>query len=257
MKFFEEIIHWENRKKTLLFHLLFWTLYYLFFGIIWVKEGDYKASFHLEFVLLPARMLAVYVTIYALIPVLLLRQKFLKFIASYLGLLFTCAIIQCFFIYFFYENSSEFLFSEILVPTKVMRFFMLINTTVFFVSTLYILQLYFKEKSINQKQNFIKEDKTLTLKSNRRIYQVMASEIVYVEGLGNYVNYHLEDGAKIVVYQSLKKCLEELTKDFIRSHKSFIINKRFVKSYSSENVELPKSTFLPISSSLDLETFVI
>ncbi|MEN0051111.1 MAG: hypothetical protein AAF806_28870, partial [Bacteroidota bacterium] len=111
MKFFEEIIRWENRKKTLLFHLIFWTLYYLLFGLIWVKEGNYKASFHLEFVLLPARILAVYVTIYSLIPLLLLRQKFLKFVISYVGLLLACAVMQCFFIHFFYEDGSKLLLS--------------------------------------------------------------------------------------------------------------------------------------------------
>jgi len=257
MKFFEEIIHWRNKKKTFLLHLFFWILYYLFFGLIWAKNGDYKSAFHLEFVLLPARMLAVYVTIYSLIPLFLLQQRFLKFLGSYLTLLLTCAITQCFFIYFFYENGTDWVLADILSLSKVIRFFVLINTTVFFVSTLYILNLYFREKAINQQHDLVEEDKVLTLKSNRRIYQVPASEIVYVEGLGNYVNYHLNDGAKIVVYQSLKKCLDELTSDFIRSHKSFIINKKFVKSYSNENVELPSSTFLPLSSSLDLNSLVL
>lgn len=45
-------------------HISFWVLYYLLFSFIWASNKDYLASFFLEFVLLPIRVMAVYFTIY-------------------------------------------------------------------------------------------------------------------------------------------------------------------------------------------------
>ena len=117
----------------------------------------------------------------------------------------------------------------------------------FFVSSIYILHLYFKEKSKKE----INTNDVIKLKSNRRVYRVQPKDILYIEGLGNYVNYMMADGKKITVYQSLKKCLENLSSDFIRIQKSFIINKNHIKSYNNESVEMINEEFISIGNSFD------
>ncbi len=236
-----------DEKKKIMIQVVFWILYYILFGFIWVKGVDYKSSFYLEFILLPIRIFAVYFTILYLIPQFLLPKKFLKFVVSYMVLLCFAGIAQRFFIYFFFDDQEVFNIAQILNVKLIVRSIVLINSTVFFVSSVYILNLYFIEKAKSEPQ----VTNTIELKSNRRIYRVQPKDITHIEGLGNYVNYITIDGKKITVYQSLKKSMEQLPNHFMRIHKSFIINRHHMKSYSTETVEMISGEFIPIGNSFD------
>src|SRR6056297_1977346 len=61
------------------------------------------------------------------------------------------------------------------------------------------------------------------IKSNKKTYKVNFSEIFYIEGLGDYIQIHLQDD-KIVTNLSMKKIFDLLPENqFYRIHKSFII----------------------------------
>lgn len=242
-----------RRKKKISIQILFWVLYYILFSFIWVKNNDYKSSFYLEFILLPIRIFAVYFTVLYLIPQFLLNKKFIKFILYYAILLIIAGVSQRFFIYFFFDNKEIFNIVEILEINLLIRSIILINSTIFFVSSIYILHLYFKERSKKE----IPTNNFVLLKSNRRVYRVQTKDIIYIEGLGNYVNYMMSDGKKITVYQSLKKCLENLSDDFIRIQKSSIINKNHIKSYNNESVEMTNGEFISIGNSFDFNLLPI
>ena len=97
-------------------HVLFWMAYYVLFGLIWVGDKGYMASFYLEFVLLPTRILAVYITIYFLLPQYLLQKKYTHFLLGYGIVLLVGGLLQRVFIHLFYEelllnDSSTGLFS--------------------------------------------------------------------------------------------------------------------------------------------------
>ena len=71
----------------------------------------------------------------------------------------------------------------------------------------------------------INEDvnKFIFIKSNKKTYKVNFSEIFYIEGLGDYIQIHLQDD-KIVTNLSMKKIFDLLPENqFYRIHKSFII----------------------------------
>ncbi|WP_062058282.1 LytR/AlgR family response regulator transcription factor [Aquimarina longa] len=244
-----------SRHKILFIHILFWVSYYIVFGFIWVKEDGYKASFYLEFVLLPVRIFCVYFTVLYLIPQFLLKKHFLKFITFYILLLFFASSIQRVFIHFFVDDFDTFNAIQVFGFDTLLRAMVLINSTVFFVSSIYILQYYFKEKERNESS--LKEgNRVLELKSNKRIYTISEDEIVHIEGLGNYVTYHLIDNTTIVVYSGLHKTLNELSDNFIRIHKSHIINKNRIKSYNKENIELVNGKLLPIGNSIDYNSIL-
>lgn len=161
---------------------------------------------------------------------------------------------QRLFTYFFVENSDSFNLAEILHIGALIRSSILINTTVLLISAVYILILYFKEREKNEENTA----KMIELKSNRRTHIISTHTIVYIEGLGNYVNYHLHDNSKITVYQSLKRCLKELESDqFIRIQKSFIINTDFLRSYDNDTVEMLTGASLPIGAKFDTKKLSI
>lgn len=252
------MLDYLSKNKKLGLHVIFWIIYYVSFSIIWVINNDYKDSFYLEFIFLPLRVLAVYVTILFLIPQFLLKKEFVKFLFIYIVFVALLGLIQLGFLYLFYEDRTLSLtISGTINFNTFIRCVMLINSTVFFVSAIYILNLYFSEKELRlkMKKNDGDENLKIQLKSNRRNYLISPDEIIYIEGLGNYVNYYIENGKKITVYQSLKKCKENLPEEFLRIHKSYIVNKNKILSFANESVELNNNQILPIGNSFGLINF--
>ncbi len=75
-------------------------------------------------------------------------------------------------------------------------------------------------------------------KVDRKNIRVNYDEIIYIEGLSNYVKIHLED-KHLVIYHKLID-LEELLPNhqFVRIHKSYIIALDKIKAYGSDYVEV-------------------
>ncbi|MEX0290994.1 MAG: LytR/AlgR family response regulator transcription factor [Flavobacteriaceae bacterium] len=216
-------------------HLLFWVLYFILFGFIWAGEKGYLASFYLEFVLLPTRIMAVYVTIYFLLPKYLLKRKFGQFLLGYALTLLLAGILQRIFIHLFYENlllndPSAGLFSI----KMLIRAIVLINTTVLLVLGVKLFQLW----SIENQKNQPGPNGILEIKANRRIHRVSLEDILFIEGLGNYVVYNLQDNTKLTAYGTIKDTLAGLPDFFVRVHKSYIVNKKHIKSYDTSTIAI-------------------
>lgn len=236
-------------NSRLLTHLTFWVLYYVSFSLIWAKSGDFFTSFYLEFVLLPMRMMAVYVTLYVLIPKYLRLERYFSFGASLLLLLSCSALMQRVFIYYFYENFILNQPNELFDISQLVRSMILINSTVLFVSTTKIIQLWQEERKKNTllSNNAIDKAKVIKIRSDKRYFRILSDDILFIEGLGNYVIYHTAD-QKLISYISLKVALEQLPENFVRIHKSYVVNKSQIKSYDPESVEINK-VFIPVGKS--------
>lgn len=79
----------------------------------------------------------------------------------------------------------------------------------------------------------------ITVNADHKIHKLMHSEIRCIEGLREYVRFHLED-RRLLSLQSLKQ-LEVLLPavDFIRVHKSWIVNRQHVQAVSGNQIDLP------------------
>ncbi len=230
-------------------HVAFWLVYYLAFSFIWIKtDTGLYASFYLEFILLPPRMMAVYAMVYWLLPNFLLQKKFQQFILSYAALLIVSGCLLRIFDHYFYQQLLLNKNGSLLDFPGLIRNIVLVNSTIIFVTALKVLQLYFIERErvarlCTKVDNSVKvNDPVLILKSNRRIHHVKASQILYIESMGNYVSYFLLNDEKIVVYCSLKASLTALPEHFIRLQRSYVINTQHIQSYSHENVVISGNT---------------
>lgn len=82
-----------------------------------------------------------------------------------------------------------------------------------------------------------------------RIIQLSYSEIIYIEGLKNYVVLYTIDG-KHITYLSMREIEKLLPMSrFTRIHKSYIVNIEKIKSIDGNNVILSPSIELPIGIS--------
>lgn len=92
------------------------------------------------------------------------------------------------------------------------------------------------------------EQEYLKVKADHRTYRLKLAEIRYIEGLREYVTFH-STGGKLVALESLRK-LEMTLPDnqFLRVHKSFIVNTKHVSSIYGGQLDL-NGTMVPIGKS--------
>lgn len=96
------------------------------------------------------------------------------------------------------------------------------------------------EHQVQLTQKSTIEDKvgSVFIKSNKKTYQVKFSEIIYIEGLGDYIKIYTEK-SHLVTNISMKK-MEELlpSNEFHRIHKSHIVNLMKIIAIEGNMVEL-------------------
>jgi DNA-binding LytR/AlgR family response regulator len=74
---------------------------------------------------------------------------------------------------------------------------------------------------------------------NRRLVKIPHSDILYLEGNGNYTCIHLQDGTvklstKTMLFH-INNCLNE---NFLRIHRTFCVNKSHIQNFNKkENVD--------------------
>ena len=73
--------------------------------------------------------------------------------------------------------------------------------------------------------------------SNRKLTQIPYDDIIYIESLADYIQIHTE-AETIVSKERISKIAERLPDTFLRIHRSFVVNKEKIKSYSYNEVEL-------------------
>ena len=70
-----------------------------------------------------------------------------------------------------------------------------------------------------------KKHDTIWIKSENKYVQIELSNLAYVEGLKDYVNFHFANGARpVLTLMRMKKVVTILPEEFVRIHKSYIVN---------------------------------
>lgn len=103
-------------------------------------------------------------------------------------------------------------------------------------------------ESMSSNQDFI------YVKSDYKLVQIPLDQILYIEGLKDYVKIHLEGGQKSVLSLLSMKSMEEgLPSDrFIRVHRSFIVQKSKIKVIDRGRIVFDKD-YIPVSDSYKQE----
>ena len=90
-------------------------------------------------------------------------------------------------------------------------------------------------------------DNTLFLKTDYRIVKVNIPDIRYVEAMSEYLKVWIEGETKpIITLLSMKKMEERLPDNFMRVHRSYIINLDKIQEVNKNRVIMDADTYLPI-----------
>ena len=91
------------------------------------------------------------------------------------------------------------------------------------------------------------EEGVLSVHADRKTHLVKMSNILYLESAGEYVRLHLTDGTKLVTLFRLKNMESELqSSQFMRVHRSYIINLSHISGYTKGRVFLSNDDYVPI-----------
>lgn len=89
----------------------------------------------------------------------------------------------------------------------------------------------------------------LLVKSEHKVFKLKFSDIIYIEGMREYVAFHTTSQGRILSLMSLKKLEVELPNNrFLRIHKSFIIDTERVKVLEGNRVHIDEKK-IPIGAS--------
>ena len=78
---------------------------------------------------------------------------------------------------------------------------------------------------VTMKQEIYQRDRFMLVKSDYKLQRVNLDDILYIEGLKDYVRFFLKGGEKVMSLMSMKKLDEYLPKpEFLRTHRSYIVH---------------------------------
>ena len=89
-------------------------------------------------------------------------------------------------------------------------------------------------------------DNSLFLKTDHRVVRIDIPNIIYVEGMSEYLKIYLEGQRPVVTLLSMKKLEEHLPNNFLRIHRSYIVNMSKVQEVTKNRIVMDADTYLPI-----------
>ena len=90
-------------------------------------------------------------------------------------------------------------------------------------------------------------DDVIFLKTDYRVVKVSISDIRYVEAMSEYLKIHIEGEEKpIVTLLSMKKMEERLPQNFMRIHRSYIVNLTKIQEVNKNRIIMDAETYLPV-----------
>ena len=223
-------------------HILFWTLILVFLTITFGQaDGQYTKSFYYVTFLLPVAIGTSYFFNYWLVPNYLLKQRYVKF-----GL------------YCFYTLIISLYFEEIVLTTAFIVLanykyanlnpystnLFLLTTTIYFIVfvnafILLIKRYQRKEHLLNriEEQNEKNKTQQIIVKVDRQNKPIELDNLMVVESLADYVKLHLTSGS-VITKEKISQLQEKLPDNFIRVHRSFIVNKQHIGTFGKEGLSI-------------------
>ena len=235
-----------SKGRRILFHVVFWLISGLFLGaFIGANEEHAKFTWIFVALLLPVAACTSYAFNYYLFPSYLFSGQYLKFsiyglFVFVLSIYMEAIIMVITFILIADYNVKNMPAIAANIPAVAISLYFII----FLSSVIHLLKKN-KQKPIAVKPEV--KPAFLQVRSNRQTIQLAVDQVCYIESLNDYVKIHTADKT-IITKEKISKIKERLPDEFIRIHRSYIVNSSRIESFNKEKVKV-KSTELPISRS--------
>lgn len=99
------------------------------------------------------------------------------------------------------------------------------------------------------------EEQFLFLRADYSLSKISLPNILYIEGLGDYLKIFIENQKTLVVRMTMKNILEKLpSSEFIRVHRSFIVPMRRIESVRHHIIKIGNAE-IPVGKKFEDELF--
>jgi len=234
----------KSKISNPFYHIVFWllvtTILIMVFGRSW---NNSLHAFYFISLLLPVVMATSYFFNYYLVPYFLLKKKYLWFGLYFFYMLVLSLYLQMIVVLFSYVYFTNFNLEEIAlnVIDQIILLAFVMYAIVFAGSLMVMLQqLAERQKELEQLR--IEKEKAkqqvLDLVSNRQKVRIPFDDIFYIESLSDYIKVHLTNQVETVSKEKISALAERLPENFLRIHRSFIVNTNKITRFNSNEVEL-------------------
>ena len=233
------------------FQIAFWIVTFIILTLAFGRSyGGYAQSFYFVTFLFPVILGTSVLFNSFLVPRFLLQKLYFKFIqyslytlifSVYLEILVLTLSLVVFANYRYDQLNPK--TTDIVFLTVIMYFFVFANTIV----------LLLREFFLGQERNIVLETEQeklkkgyLLVKFERKNINVEFRTIRYIESVGNYVKINPVSGKPIMTKEKISTIENKLPGNFIRIHRSILVNADQVTSFNREWVNMDDLE-LPIS----------
>lgn len=232
-------------------HIVLWLGVVLLLTLVFGRSYEsYADSFYFVCMLLPVIAATTYAFNYYLVPNYLLKEKYFKFSLYFFYVLVISLNLEMLVITGAFIILAEYNYANLNPVTA--DVFVLTTTMyaiVLAVAFIRMAKFFLIERS--EKENLEHRidrntTKRITVIENRKKRILELGQILFVESLDKFVKIELKDGSVIETKEKISELERRLPDDFIRVHRSIIVNTINITSYSKEAVIVGGSE-LPIS----------
>jgi len=246
-------------NKTSL-HIIYWIFVMVFLILIYGWSwGSFLGSFYFISLLLPVIIGTSYFVNYFLVPRYLFKKKYLHFILYSIytiifSLFFETAVFIFTFTYYIAYNYGNinrnipdlFHFNEINPNAKDTLLLALVMYIIVFLTTIILItkQLIDNQKEITRLNEDMSKLKHpfLQIISQRKPVRIPYDDILYIESYSDSINIISKTNKEIRSKERLTTIEKKLPNTFLRIHRSFIVNLKYITGFNYDEVEISGTT---------------
>ncbi|MFY0605793.1 MAG: LytTR family transcriptional regulator [Cyclobacteriaceae bacterium] len=224
------------------YQFVFWALVSFVLIVLFGQvEGHYIEAFYFVSFLMPVAIgTSVYFN-HILVPKYLLKRRYLKF-----GLYLSYAVIFSLYLEMVVLTLAlivlaNYNYEELNPYTTNLTLLTATIYLIVFIDAFILLVRKFRKSE--QQINDLEDEKNrneqthIIVKSERKQVPIRLADILYIESLADYIKI-ITSSDQIITKEKISEISERLPSSFIRTHRSFIINRHFVKRFNREEVVL-------------------
>lgn len=177
---------------------------------------------------------------YVLVPKYLLKQRYKSFGLYAFYLLIISVYLETWVVVVSLVLIADYQFSSLSPEVAdIVNMALLLYAIVFIHGFSVLFQHFVKQKKtlegliVDQRKE---KQRAFVVVSQRKQVRIEEQSVLYIESLSDYVKVHLTSGEVIVTKATITSLEAELSKDFVRIHRSFLVNKHHVTSFTREKV---------------------
>ncbi len=232
-------------------HIIFWIAVTLLLTAVFGKVFEsFILSFYFVAMLLPVVVGTSYFFNYYLVPHFLLKKRYARFTLYFLYLLIVSTYLEMWVITGSFVLLADLNYSDL--SPIVTNIFILAIILYFIVFLKAFLLLINRSFSIQNKSKTLKAEKNkflkgyLTVRADRQKAKILFEDILYIESMSDYVKIATSSNNTVITRERISHIFKELPENFLRIHRSFIVNSQKIDSFSKTELEVNERR-LPIS----------